>query len=234
MFDPTTVLARFQSPHYLRHDQRRLEHLATLGFAFAGRTVLEVGAGAGDLTSFFVDRGAHVTLTEGDPDNVAVLHERYPDGDVRRLDLEDPDPTTLGAETFDVCFAYGVLYHLGRPAEALALLAAHTRDLLLLETAVFPFPGDDIRMHREEPGPENALHGVACRPKRGWVMRELRRHFPFVYTTTTQPNHEEFPIDWTVPQDDPWLVRAVFVASRTVLALPSLTTALPDRQLRAS
>ena len=233
MFDPPTVLARFQSPHYLRHDQRRLEHLATLGIPLGDRTVLEVGAGAGDLTSFFLDRGAHVTITEGDPDNVAVLTQRYPLGDVRHLDLDAPDPATLGDARFDITFAYGVLYHLGRPAEALAFLAEHTRELFLLETCVYPFAGDDIRMHREPPGPENALHGVACRPKRGWVMCALRRHFPFVYTTTTQPNHEEFPLDWTVPQDDPWLVRAVFVASRSPLDLPSLTPTLPDHQVRA-
>lgn len=226
MFDPDTIVARFQSPHYLRHDQRRLEHLATLGFDFAGKTVLEVGAGIGDLTSFFVDRGATVTTSDGDPDNVAVLAQRYPRAFV--LDLEAP-PEGLGR--FDVVFAYGVLYHLGHPAEALAWLAARA-DVLLLETCVFPFDGDDMRLVHEPPAPENALHGMACRPKRGWVMRELGKHFAHVYVTATQPAHEEFPTDWTVPQDDPWLCRAVFVAARAPIDSPLLLTTLPDRQRR--
>ncbi len=54
----------FLSYHYQRHNQRRLEHLATLGLSIAGSTVLEVGAGIGDHTSFFLDRGCHVVCTE--------------------------------------------------------------------------------------------------------------------------------------------------------------------------
>jgi hypothetical protein len=79
--------------------------------------------------------------------------------------------------------------------------------------------------------PDNATSGHGCRPTRPWLLRELRRHFPHAYVTTTQPWHEEFPIDWSEPQlfDRP-LVRAVFVASARPLDLPTLSEQVPLRQ----
>src|SRR4051794_26482202 len=74
-----TPKGSFWSPQYIRHNQRRQEHLASLGLEIAGRDVLEVGAGIGDHTSFFLDRGCRVTITDGRPKNVRLLRERYPD-----------------------------------------------------------------------------------------------------------------------------------------------------------
>ena len=70
--------AEFHTDHYLRHNQRLLEHLATLGLPIAGRTVLEVGAGIGDLTSFFLDRAIRRA-------EAAVLGR-----EARLVDAEDP------------------------------------------------------------------------------------------------------------------------------------------------
>ena len=58
----------FRNFQYLRMNARRLEHLASLGLPIAGREVLEVGAGIGDLTSFFLDRGCSVTAIEPRPE----------------------------------------------------------------------------------------------------------------------------------------------------------------------
>lgn len=46
----------FHSYDYLRHNARRLEHLASLGLPITGRSVLEVGAGIGDHSHFYIDR----------------------------------------------------------------------------------------------------------------------------------------------------------------------------------
>jgi 16S rRNA A1518/A1519 N6-dimethyltransferase RsmA/KsgA/DIM1 with predicted DNA glycosylase/AP lyase activity len=58
----------FHSNHYLRMNQRRLEHLASLGLPLSGRTVLELGAGIGDLSTFFLDRAAPL-LADSLPDH---------------------------------------------------------------------------------------------------------------------------------------------------------------------
>ena len=69
----------FRNPAYLRMNARRLEHLAGLGLPIAGRDVLEVGAGIGDLTSFFLDRGCQVTAIEPRAENRAYFATQYDD-----------------------------------------------------------------------------------------------------------------------------------------------------------
>jgi hypothetical protein len=224
-------LSEFHSWHYLRHSQRRQEHLASLGLPLVRRSVIEFGGGIGDHTSFFLDRGCGVVVTEGRPENVRLLQQRLPGVDVRSLDLDDPDPTfDVMAE---VAYCYGVLYHLSRPAEALKFISAHCSDLLLLETCVSPGPGECVTFVQEEIlNPSQSVSGRGCRPTRGWVRARLKEQFPHVYMTTTQPWHEEFPLDWSSVPDPGALMRAVFVASRTPLENPVLTESLPDVQKR--
>jgi hypothetical protein len=222
----------FHGFHYLRHNQRRLEHLATLGLPLAGRSVLEVGAGIGDHTEFFLDRGCSVLTTDGRPENVEVLRERFPWIAVEFLDLDHPDPSfTYGAE---VVYCYGTLYHLARPADALAFLAERCGNLLLLETAV-SF-GDELSVNivaEQAFHPSQAVSGQGCRPTRQWVLERLRLYFPHVYLPKTQPWHPEFPLDWTAaPPPAGELSRAVFIASREALAHAGLTETLPERQIR--
>jgi 2-polyprenyl-3-methyl-5-hydroxy-6-metoxy-1,4-benzoquinol methylase len=124
----------FHSNHYLRHNARRLEHLASLGLPLAGRSVLEVGAGIGDHSHFYLDRGCRVTITEAREENLRCLRERYPDCSVQFLDMERPE--RVDGAPFDVVHCYGLLYHLRTPKEALAFLARQARGLLLLETCV--------------------------------------------------------------------------------------------------
>ena len=218
----------FWSAHYLRHNQRRQEHLACLGLDLADQLVLEVGAGIGDHTSFFLDRGCTVIVSEPQEQNLAVLRFRYPDLDVRPIDLDHPPEESVGV---DIVYCYGTLYHLERPAEAIAWMARCASRLLLLETCVAAGSGVELLRVEEEPGPEYAASGHGCRPTRPWLRRELAKNLPYVYCTVTQPWHEEFPLDWSDSelQARP-LIRSVFVASRSRLDNPMLTESLPVRQ----
>ncbi len=224
---PTEV---FWSTHYLRHTQRRQEHLASLGLPLADQAVLEVGAGIGDHTSFFLDRGCTVIVTEVQEQNLVVLRSRYADLDVRRLDLDDPPQEPIEA---DIVYCYGTLYHLERPANAIAWMARCAGSMLLLETCVAAGEQDDLYPFFEPPGdPENAVTGRGCRPTRSWMRRELATHFSHVYVPRTQPWHEEFPLDWSRPElDEEALIRAIFVASHHSLANPMLTEELPMKQV---
>jgi SAM-dependent methyltransferase len=228
-----TALEEFHSDHYLRHDQRRQEHLATLGLDLSDTTVLEVGAGIGDHTSFFVDRGCQVTTSDARAENLELLRERWPGSDVWNLDMDAPQAP---AGTFDVVYCYGLLYHLRRPSEALAFLAERCDGLLLLETCV-SF-GDDLAVNlvqEDVTNPSQAFEGTGCRPTRAWIVDQLRDHFEHVYVTRTQPWHEEFPLDWdpALAPGGAALTRSVFVASRTPLNLPTLTDEVPAVQTRA-
>jgi Methyltransferase domain len=216
---------------YLRHDQRRLEHLASLGLDITGSTVLEVGAGIGGHTSFFLDRGCQVVSTEVRPQNLKVLGSRYPQIEVRQLDLDKPE--LFPNEKFDTVHCYGVLYHLKRPAQAIEFISDHCLRMLLLETCV-SFGDEESINPCVEPA-ENlsqSAHGIGCRPTRPWVFNELKRHFEFVYLPITQPNHREFPVDWASPDSSQGLVRSVFIASRQELNNPLLVSHVPAQQRR--
>jgi SAM-dependent methyltransferase len=228
----------FHAQFYIRLNQRRQEHLDSLGLPIAGASVLEVAAGIGDHTSFFLDRGCTVVSTEGRSRNLARLRKnlahfrkRYPALDVRHLDLERP--ADLG-QTFDIVYCYGALYHLCHPAEALAFMARHCRKMLLLETCVSFGDTEAINLVDEKINhPTQSMVGRGCRPTRPWIHAQLRQHFDFVYVPRTQPNHEEFPLDWNAPPSPPEPnARAVFIASRQPLENPKLTQELLAQQVR--
>jgi SAM-dependent methyltransferase len=221
----------FHAHYYLRHNQRRQEHLAGLGLPIAGASVLEVAAGIGDHTTYFLDRGCTVVSTEARPENLAMLRQRYPSLDVRQLDLDNP--VDLG-RSFDIVYCYGTLYHLHRPAEALAYMARRCRHMLLLETCVSYGNHQAVNLVDEVAGdPTQSVVGRGCRPTRPWIHHQLLQNFPHVYIPRTQPNHEEFPLDWTKPPDSPdLLTRAVFIASRQPLENRQLTEELLVQQVR--
>jgi SAM-dependent methyltransferase len=224
-------LKHFTNSHYQRINQRRLEHLASLHLPLENTRVLEVGAGIGDLTSFFLDRQCEVVTSEGRPVNLALLRQRYPHLPVLPLDLENP-PEDLG-QRFDVVFCYGVLYHLSQPAKALAFLARHCEKMLLLETCVSYGEEPQLNLCSENATiPTQSLSGFGCRPTRLWVYQHLTRHFPYVYVPRTQPYHPEFPSDWRTPPKSSGLTRAIFIASRQSINNPLLTTELLPQQER--
>ncbi|MAY75480.1 MAG: SAM-dependent methyltransferase [Phycisphaerae bacterium] len=224
-------IPHFRGDAYLRINARRLEHLATLGLPIAGRSVLELGAGIGDLTSYFLDRGCRVTAVDGRAENVEVMRRRFEGEDVEVVEADLNDPPTLSA-SYDVVFAYGVLYHLADPAAALAWMTKLAGEMLVLSTCVTPNSSDGVNATTEDPiWASQALDGRACRPDRRWVFERLGSLMPHAYTTLTQPAHEEFPLDWSAPiHSATGLSRAVFIGSRVSLDdRPLLTTELPLR-----
>jgi hypothetical protein len=227
-----SIISGFRSDHYLRHNARRLEHFASLGIPVAGLTVLEVGAGIGDHSHYYIDRGCSITMTEGLRENLAHLAARYPAHRVEHLDLDFP--FELAVSPFDLVHCYGLLYHLARPAEALEFLSRQTRRIFLLETCVSFGDEEEIHPTEESPlDPTQACHGTGCRPTRLWIFRKLHELFQYVYLPVTQPCHEEFPLDWNAPKNHGvGLQRAIFIASRHAIDNPLLTQSMIARQAR--
>lgn len=228
--DPSPEKA-FLSYHYQRHNQRRLEHLASLGLNIAGSTVLEVGAGIGDHTHFFIDRGCQIVASDARHENLKILRSRYPDVKVLHIDLDNPPK--IFNDLFDIIYCYGVLYHLQHPTEALEFMSRCCRKMLLLETCVSFGDKDSLNPCNEDlRNPTQSISGMGCRPTRKWVYNQLKRHFDFVYLPITQPHHEEFPVDWTLPPSKKTLARAVFIASRQQIINRFLVEEIPIKQIR--
>lgn len=220
----------FFSHYYQRNTRRRLEHLAGLGLDIAHSSVLEVGAGIGDCTDFFIDRACRVVTSDAREEIVNMLRMKYPDIKVLKLDL-DNSPKDFN-DTFDIVYCYGVLYHLNNPAGALRFLSHCCRRMLLLSTVVSY--GSDSNVTPVKEDPKLVLHSVSgkgCRPTRRWVFNELKKYFEYVYLPITQPNHAEFPIDWSSPCNEP-LPKTVYIASREKIDNKLLTEELPIRQMR--
>ncbi len=221
---------RFSTHHYQRHNQRRLEHLACLGLNIANSTVLEVGAGIGDHTSFFLDRGCSVVSTEARLENLEVLKSRYPDIQTDYLDMDNPDVSSI-TESFDIVYCYGLLYHLEHPGKAIEFMSRHCSKMLLLETCVSFGDGESINLCDERiENPTQSASGRGCRPTREWIYNQLKKYFAFTYMPITQPNHEQFPTDWSSSPPGNTLSRAIFVASREQLTNKLLTESIPMQQ----
>jgi 2-polyprenyl-3-methyl-5-hydroxy-6-metoxy-1,4-benzoquinol methylase len=208
-----------------------------LGLPIHGKTVLELGAGVGDHTTFFTDRGCRVVSVEPRPENCELFRHA-----MRVLGISEPEQVRviqsaveaigeLRDARFDIVYAYGILYHLADPEAALKLMAERCAGFLLLETCV-SF-GDSLAVN---PMPEIAgqasqsIAGLGCRPTRAWIWAQLGALFPYRYVPATQPAHPEFPVDWAAPWPEDRLSRAVFVASRYPLGMATLLDRLPPRQ----
>jgi len=226
-------LSFFTHDAYQRHNKRRQEHLASLLLPLSGKTVLELGAGIGDHTSFFLDRQCIVTVTDAREENIACVRARFPNIDSRVVDIEGDSTSDLSPH--DIVYAYGLLYHLANPDVALTRMASLTNDVLLLETCVSFGKHEAVNQIAEDTAdPTQAAHGFGCRPTRPWVFSSLKRLFAFVYVPRTQPWHDEFPIDWlgVPPANATRLYRSIFIASRLPLENPLLADQLLDTQER--
>ena len=222
--DPFSV---FLAPNAHAINHARQSHLASLGLDLEGKNVLEVGAGIGLHTPFFLERGCSVTVTDGRAENVAEIARRHPGVKTAIVDLEQDKPIELGR--FDVIYCYGLLYHLSNPQRALGRLADVCDGQLLLETAVSPGTHDELLLVRDPDAFNQAISGIGCRPTRLWILNRLKSLLGYGYIPRTQPDHVDFPADW-VHTPIQTMHRSIFVGSRTPLALPTLTDAVPNEQ----
>jgi SAM-dependent methyltransferase len=223
----------FYSAHYQNHNRARLNHLAGLGLPLEGRSVLEVGCGPGDHTGFYLERGCSVCTVDARLECIQAVQARYPSVNTAVIDLNMPDVLeSLG--TFEVVHCYGLLYHLEDPKTAIANMASVCSDLLLLESCVSAHRSEDVYPAQEIAQDfTQSIRGVGCRPTRQWLFKSLQRSFPFVYQTRTQPDHPEFPLDWSNASEEQGLIRIVLVSSRMPLELPLLVPSLLEKQERA-
>jgi tRNA (mo5U34)-methyltransferase len=114
---------------------------ACLPEELAGRSVLDVGCNAGFYAVELKRRGAGRVLGVDSQRNLIrqagfVRDVLGLDIEYRRASVYDLDPRELGQ--FDVTLALGLVYHCKHLVLALERLFAVTRDLLILETAIYP------------------------------------------------------------------------------------------------
>ena len=204
--DPFAV---FLTPEASAINMARQAHLASLGLDLARKRVLEVGAGIGLHTPFFLERECEVLVTDGNAENVGEIRRRLPNVQSSLLDLEQ-DGTLEHLGVFDTVYCYGLLYHLGNPEAAIAKFASVCRGQLLLETVVSLGRYPEVQLMRDFVSNNQAVSGIGCRPTRPWIMQALTRYFGYAYVTRTQPDYPDFTPDWIIPETR-LIYRGVFV-----------------------
>jgi cyclopropane fatty-acyl-phospholipid synthase-like methyltransferase len=65
-----------------------------------GMSVLEIGAGIGDHSHYYMDRDCKITITEARPENIKYMRKHYPGFAIQFLDIEHP--TRVDGSPFDV------------------------------------------------------------------------------------------------------------------------------------
>jgi 2-polyprenyl-3-methyl-5-hydroxy-6-metoxy-1,4-benzoquinol methylase len=223
--DPFAV---FLTPEASAINMARQAHLASLGLDLTCKRVLEVGAGIGLHTPFFLKRGCEVLVTDGNAENVGEIRRRLPHVPSSLLDLEQAG-TLDHLGLFDIVYCYGLLYHLSNPEAAIAKFASVCRGQLLLETVVSLGRYPEVQLIRDFVSNNQAVSGIGCRPTRPWIMQTLTRYFGHAYVTRTQPDYPDFTPDWIIPETR-LIYRGVFVGSKYPLSSSELLSELPDRQ----
>lgn len=216
----------FLQEEHAKINTARQDHLDSIGLDLHRKTVLEVGAGIGLHSRFFLERDCEMTITDGFAENVQEIQRRYPHVKSRVLDVEsDCLPTDL--DMHDIVYCYGLLYHVDDVEVALANLSKVCKEMILIETKVSVDRDNKIERMRDHKGNTGSIHGLASRPTRAWMMSKLQQYFGYSYTTISQPDYRDFPVDWDDAKGNN--NRAVFIGSRTPLTLPSLSDQLVQK-----
>lgn len=129
-----------------------------------GKRVLDVGCNAGFYSIEMKRRGAaRVVGVDSQRDLIRqaqfVRRVLGVDVEYERLSVYDLDPIQMGQ--FDITLALGLIYHCKHPVLALEKLFAITRELLVIETAVYPPEKAPDSFEYDEGGSRPTLHPLA-------------------------------------------------------------------------
>jgi tRNA (mo5U34)-methyltransferase len=137
---------------------------AALPNDLSGKTVLDVGCNAGFYSIKAKERGAARVLgidaqRELIRQAIFVRNVKGLEIDYQRMSVYDLDPRELGQ--FDVTLALGLIYHCKHLVLALEKLFLVTRELLILETAIYPPEKTPESFVYAEGGTRPKLHPIA-------------------------------------------------------------------------
>jgi SAM-dependent methyltransferase len=171
---------------------------------FAGKKILECGAGHAEIGAFLAELGAEVTCLEGRAKNIIVArlkHRRLPRIAIQQFDLEK-DFSQFGR--FDLIINFGLLYHLP-DVDAHLACCFRMADDILLETVVCDStdPYKIVVYPERKDVIEEALHGTGCRPSPFYVER-LAREAGFEaqrFFTADLNVGNQFVYDWVHKND---------------------------------
>ena len=138
---------------------------------FAGRTVLIVGAGHGEIGATLYDLGAAVTCSDGRPAHLDHIQREYPYLSTR---CDDLDSATLALPSVHAVIHFGTLYHLRNAAKGIRDAAA-AAPYVILESLVTDSPDPECCPREDESTwQDQSLYGIGCRPSWAFIEAQWR------------------------------------------------------------
>ncbi|MDB5706853.1 MAG: tRNA (5-methoxyuridine) 34 synthase [Sphingomonas bacterium] len=111
------------------------------------------------------------------------LGRYFPDADVAVARCSLAEFPALGLEPFDVTYFSGLFYHLPDPVAGLRIAADHTKELLVLNTAVSPGKQDALVLNQESRTLlMSGIDGLAWLPTGESVLRRILAACGFPHT----------------------------------------------------
>lgn len=209
----------FDLPEALALTRARIVHLESLELDWAGKSVLEVGCGAGYLSEWLLAQGARVTAIDTRDENLIATREKSRSLIVYKEDIQGLH-SWLGV--YDIVFCYGVLYHLENPIQALRNMVKMCHELLLIETIVCDHPAPIAILRDENPAfVDQGMTELSLVPSGQFINQALRAlGLEYRYTTAKWPDHPHFT--WKPQADlahehDGRPMRLILAASRKPL-----------------
>jgi 2-polyprenyl-3-methyl-5-hydroxy-6-metoxy-1,4-benzoquinol methylase len=158
-----------------------------------GRTVLDCACNCGGYSLWMRELGGSgglafdVRETWIEQARFLQANRTRPSDGIRFEVAELGDLLTETDETFDVAIFKGIFYHLPDPIHSLRLVAAHTRELLIVNTAArLDLPDGMLVATRESvTEPMSGVHGLAWLPTGPKVIAEILESVGFPATRVT-------------------------------------------------
>jgi SAM-dependent methyltransferase len=222
----------FEQEIYIQSRNSRLTNLFQHvdPWTLAGKRILDVGCGSGELGEEFVKLGCRVVSVDSRPEHIEILRAKFPEREASVIDLEAWDGSGLGS--FDILLCFGTLYHISRP-EAFLASCARIAPEIYLETMVCD-SAEAKCLFVQEDGPDQATSGTGCRPSPSWIVAVMASHS---FTTrdissglSNWAGGAPSIFDWAPRNDSSWMRDGAFLRKMFILSKaekPSLDTANP-------
>jgi len=145
----------------------------------AGRSVMDCGCNAGGNLFSLTQCGAGECFGFDARDHwikqAHFLAQHLPSENIEFATLDLGSLASRHVGQFDITLFMGLLYHLPDPINGLRIAADHTKELLLVNTAIMPGGGGDSLVLNRESVTEvmSGVHGLAWLPSNEGVIRAI-------------------------------------------------------------
>ena len=189
-------------PHYIGWRASRMAGINKYlvpGY-FAGKSLLDVGCGHGEMSNNFLSLGANVTCADARYEHLDVVKANYPA--ITTIQLDADNDTIIGS--YDIVHCGGLLYHITAVENFLQNLSNICK-VLILESEVADTEDPTYKLEKDEAGFDQAFNCRGCRPSAAYVETLLTANgFQFRRLVDSVFNSDFHDYSWTVTESKEW------------------------------